>query len=300
MAVSVAVIGAGAWGTKIMRACAALPELALRWVVSSNAHTAALTPPGCKVVKSLSDLPGTPELQGVIIATPPETHVPIATTFMDAGIACMIEKPLALNTCEADILLALAKQRRAFALVDHIYLYHSGYRALKATLPGPLSQTHIISRGGACGPLDRSTPVIWDWLPHDLSMILDLFRQDPIRVSCDRESSHSETAEGELYRLTLQFPDGNSAEILCGNGFAARRRTLTVETDGTRLHFSDEGVPALTRNGEQMPIAPTMPLDNILKRFAAGILAGEENHTDLELAARVVRAIERAVTCFEN
>lgn len=48
----------------------------------------------------------------VVVATPPATHVPLATMAIEAGCAVVVDKPFALTSTEGDALIALAKERR--------------------------------------------------------------------------------------------------------------------------------------------------------------------------------------------
>lgn len=47
----------------------------------------------------------------VVVATPPATHVPLATMALEAGCAVVVDKPFTLTSVEGDALIALAKER---------------------------------------------------------------------------------------------------------------------------------------------------------------------------------------------
>src|SRR5512146_1636654 len=52
----------------------------------------------CKAYASLAEM--VREVKAVTIATPTEAHAAMAETCLKAGVACMIEKPLARNSAE--------------------------------------------------------------------------------------------------------------------------------------------------------------------------------------------------------
>ncbi len=56
---------------------------------------------------------------GVIVCTPPDTHVEIASYFLARNIPCIIEKPLALSYEDAVKL----KQFKTSVLVNNIHLF---------------------------------------------------------------------------------------------------------------------------------------------------------------------------------
>lgn len=47
----------------------------------------------------------------VIVATPPATHVPLATAALNAGCAVVVDKPFALTSADGQALIALAEER---------------------------------------------------------------------------------------------------------------------------------------------------------------------------------------------
>lgn len=69
---------------------------------------------------------------GVIVASPAATHAPIARAALAAGIAVLVEKPLATSVAEARDLSACAAQARnsGFLLPGHILRFSAPHRAL--------------------------------------------------------------------------------------------------------------------------------------------------------------------------
>lgn len=64
----------------------------------------------------------------VVIVTPNVSHYIIARTFLEAGIAVVCDKPLAMSVEEARQLCALAEQKELLFMVTYVY---SGYTAVK-------------------------------------------------------------------------------------------------------------------------------------------------------------------------
>lgn len=57
---------------------------------------------------SLSDVLARPDIQGIVIATPAETHFRIAREALLSGKHVFVEKPLVLHQNEAEELIELA------------------------------------------------------------------------------------------------------------------------------------------------------------------------------------------------
>src|ERR1700728_1922667 len=87
---------------------------------------------------------------GVIVCTPPETHVEIASFALERNIPCMIEKPLSFSLDEA---LKL-KQYTAPILVNHIHLFAKRYQSMKSKFIKSKKHniTSILTRGIGTNP----------------------------------------------------------------------------------------------------------------------------------------------------
>jgi predicted dehydrogenase len=57
----------------------------------------------------------------VIIATPNYLHAPVARAFLEAGIAVICDKPLALTSAEAETLVQMVETRRSLFALTHPY-----------------------------------------------------------------------------------------------------------------------------------------------------------------------------------
>ena len=71
------------------------------------------------------------EIDGVVIATPAETHFDIARQALEAGKHVFVEKPLALSVKEGEDLCRLARGKNIRLMVGHVLLYHPAIIELK-------------------------------------------------------------------------------------------------------------------------------------------------------------------------
>lgn len=78
-------------------------------------------------------------LDGVIIATPPRTHLPLAASAFDAGVHVFCEKPMALTVDECDAMIAAAAAAGRALMVGQVFRYIGVYRfVLEMALSGDL------------------------------------------------------------------------------------------------------------------------------------------------------------------
>src|SRR6266571_425223 len=121
----IAVVGAGYWGTNLVRVFHELGVLH-RICDFSPMRLQDLSQryPGVKMDACCDELLADPHVDAVVIATPAETHYSLATQALLAGKDVFVEKPLTLHCEEAEKLAALAESRGRVLMVGHLLEYH--------------------------------------------------------------------------------------------------------------------------------------------------------------------------------
>ena len=113
------VVGAGAWGRNHVRTAAKLADAELAAVCDTSDETRqrlAKQYPATFVTADLGEL--LPKVDAVIIAAPASTHADLAHRCIQAGKPCLVEKPFALNTRDAETVAKAAADRKVPVLVE--------------------------------------------------------------------------------------------------------------------------------------------------------------------------------------
>lgn len=245
----IVLIGAGKWGKNYISTIKTLP---IQLEIASRHNWQSL-------VQNHPD--------GVIIATPPESHIDIAEYVMSRGIPTMIEKPLSLSLSEAQQL----QKYSVPVLVNHIHLFSYGYQFIKEITKNK-SITAIRSIGlGSNSPRNYST--LWDYGPHDLSLILDLLQTMPVSVKVSKKY--------DIFNIDLEFEHCKTQSTIGISNFG-KTRLLQVECDGLCLCYDD-----LKR-----PNHHPSPLENAIQVFIQSIDGGEDNRIGLKLSMKVLQILE--------
>jgi UDP-N-acetylglucosamine 3-dehydrogenase len=240
MQTRLALIGTGRWGKNIEKTVASLPDCVLT-------HTAT---------HDWKHLLEVDDIDGVCIATPPSSHTEIALAFIERGIPVFIEKPMTLSVKDADAIVTASEQKNVPVMVGHIHLYNPAYETLKASL----SAIGTIGRIEGCeahdGPVRPDYSTLWDSMPHDLSMMIDLLGMP---ISVQAEGNARTRPDTKLY-------DDARMELTFSNG-----ATGTVESNW----LSKEKVRIFTVIGEQgrITIDDTLPKDKVTMTDEAGTRA---------------------------
>lgn len=121
----IAVIGAGAIGLTHCQAIAAVAEADFAGIADPFPGGARLAAEfGTTAYPDHKALIAAERPDAAIIATPNETHLPIALDCLAAGVPVLVEKPLANSLAEAEVLLAAARDAGLPALVGHHRRHH--------------------------------------------------------------------------------------------------------------------------------------------------------------------------------
>lgn len=128
----VAVVGAGYWGKNLVRNFHQIG--ALKVICDKNETTLAALQSqysGVEVCYALADVLQRKDIDGVVIATPAETHFILARETLLAGKHVFVEKPLALNEFEGGELIDIADKKNKILMVGHLLQYHPAFVKLK-------------------------------------------------------------------------------------------------------------------------------------------------------------------------
>ena len=213
----VAVIGCGYWGPNLIRnfvqsnkveelICCDLDRKRLD-------HMKNLYP----TVQVLSDYKGLldkPDLDAVAIATPVNTHYPIAKEFLTQGKHVFVKKPLT-HSYEAGLeLVKIAEEKKKILMVGHTFEYTAAVNKVKSIVEnGELGRIlYISSTRVNLGLFQPDINVVWDLAPHDISIILYILGEAPLSVNSQGKAHFNPDIE-DVATTTLNFRNGVIAFI---------------------------------------------------------------------------------------
>ena len=125
------------------------------------------------------------KVDAVSIAVPTTYHEEAAQPFLERGIACLIEKPLAGDAATARRLKDMAEKSGACLMVGHIERFNPVMRAMqKAALEGPPIIPRFMQVVRVSPMTFRSVDVgvVMDMMIHDIDVVLMLMGREPDRI----------------------------------------------------------------------------------------------------------------------
>jgi len=187
-----------------------------------------------------------PDLDAVLIATPGDSHLMLASAALAAGKHVLVEKPLALTVADAEALARQARTAKVVSMVGLNFRFHPLARELKATIErGAIGRPLAVFATQMSGQGQRVSVTGYETSPqrgggvfHNKAVhVLDLLR---FLFDCEVESGRA-TARSEMHQH-----DSAAVEMVLANGvqvvgyFSDR-----AIVDMTCLIMGDEGKAAV-------------------------------------------------------
>ena len=289
--IKVAVIGAGMMGKNHLKTYKSLPNVELVGVydIFPEAAQKAAETFGVKVFSSMEEV--AEKVDAVSVVTTSVTHADVGEFFLNKGIHCMMEKPLATSEEGCRRLINAAKKNNVVLLVGHIERFNPAVEQMGKILSDTSKIRSLTAqRMSAASGRITDVDVAMDLMIHDVEVIQSLVRSPVIngQAAAVKTSDHP---EGKDYiTAVLEFANGVTANITASRITQARVRTLTVTTDtnyidmdfinqsinvhsqGRMPYVNQENIPEWMNYGlkgsvEQLFIPSNQPLTAELSHF---------------------------------
>lgn len=176
----------------------------------------------CKVTTNYLDL--IDAVDAVSIVVPTSLHFDVAQPFLEAGIATLMEKPIAATVDEASKLVDLAAQNEAPFLIGHLERYNPALREVVNQVAEP--KYIEVHRLGTFVERATDVDVITDLMIHDLDLVLSLVDEEPSDVQAIGASVITDHVD--LANVRLSFPSGAVANITASRVSNKRFRRFRV------------------------------------------------------------------------
>jgi predicted dehydrogenase len=317
----VAVVGYGYWGPNLVRNVIERPELELFGLCERDAERAAAfsaRTPGAPVFGDLAELLEDPELDAVLVATPPHTHHPIVRAALQAGKHVLVEKPLATCSADAYDLVELAEAQGLVLMPGHTFLYSPPVNKVRQLIVDDVvGEVYFVTSARMNLGKYQSDGVICDLAPHDLSILL-YWLDEPVAQVAATGRSVFQPEVFETAFLTVTFESGATGNIQISWLSPRKIRDMTLVGSRRMVQYDDTGADEAVRVfdrgldfvhpttfGEHQLayrsgdiVIPRLeaaePLSLELQDFATAIETGRRPRSHAELGVEIVLAMEAA------
>lgn len=313
--IKVAVIGAGMMGKNHLKTYKTLNGVELVGVYDifpENCQKAAEMF-GIKAFSSMEEVAAS--VDAVSVVTTSVTHGEVGEFFLNKGIHCLMEKPLATTEAECQRLITAAKRNNVTLLVGHIEQFNPAVEQMHKILSDTSKICSLTAqRMSAASGRITDVDVSMDLMIHDVEVIQSLVKSPVANIHTAAVKTGLSPNGKDYITAVLEFENGVTANITASRITQARVRTLSVTTDtnyidmdfinqsinvhtqGRMPYVNQEDIPEWMHYGlkgsvEQLFIPTNQPLQAELNHFINCIHGKETPRITGENALDALRVI---------
>jgi len=250
------------------------------------------------------------DVDGVVVATPSNTHYKIAQYFIENGMDVLVEKPMTLSSAESASLIEIAEKEDKILLAGHIFRYHSAVKELRKRISrGDVGDVIYISSNRFSLRYPRpDMGVLFALGIHEADIFCYLLGADyPDSIFASIKNYLGSTEE--MAQIIAYF-DGGTRGYATESWlypFGKKRELLVVGSKQSafinylkpnELTIFDLTISAdgITNEGSYViPIEYREPLKEELKDFVTCIKTRQKPLADMNVGKRAVEIIEKAM-----
>ncbi len=300
--VRVGVIGCGYWGPKLARNFNDLPDATLDMVSDlreDRLEEIQALYPSVTVTRNYKDLLEA-NLDAIVIATPVNTHYPLAKEALYAGKNVLIEKPITSHSDHAKDLIEIARKQNRVLMVGHTFEYNPAVEAVREIVQsGELGDIYYLNATRVnLGLLQPDINVMWDLAPHDISIIRFVLDQDPIKVSARGATFVNKIRKlHEVAYVNMHFPNGVMANLQLSWLDPVKQRALTIVGSKKMLVYDDiaEDKVIIFDKGVEVPAYSITE-----EQFRASYRHGDETIYPIKWSEPLRAECNHFVQCIQN
>lgn len=164
------------------------------------------------------------DVDALVVATPAIAHGGVARAAIDVGKHCLVEKPLAATSADADILCQHAAERGVVLQSGHQERYIFVAMGLLDVAERPLFLE--AARVGLPSIRGADVSVTLDLMVHDIDLARLLFRAEPVAIKATLLAGNAENPDA--VEAVLTFEGGGEARFLASRAAEERDRRMTI------------------------------------------------------------------------
>lgn len=310
--VGLAFVGLGWWGGELARSAArsGVTRVVSCFARSDDAREAFAAEHGGRPAATFDDVLADDGVEGLVLATPHSTHLPLIRAAAEAGKHVFVEKPLSVIYEEAAAAVAAARAAGIVLQVGHHRRKLAATRAIRELIDdGQIGIIHLVE-ATMTTPSDQTPRGGWRGDPEECPLggmtALGVHMVDNIHYLAGRVGEVyavtrrilARGALDDITTLSLELESGAVA-TLSTSVVLPRAATIGVyghdgsawsEKDGAELYVQ----PVAERTRARADVTPTDALADQMREFARCIRTGSDPEVAGEQGGEVVAVLEAA------
>lgn len=241
--IKLGIIGAGTWGINHVRTFNQLSDcivLKVSDLSQNNLNKVKVINSEIIITTDYNEILDDHNINAVIIATTSDSHYSFAKESLLKGKHTFIEKPICLNSEQAQELINISEKNDLTLMVGHLLLYHPAIKWIKNYIDsGEIGDiNYIYSHRLNLGTVRKTENAFWSLAPHDISVMMYLVNKPVIKAHGIGQSFINKGIE-DVFFFSLEFENG-----VLGHGHVSwldphKTRKFTIVGSKKMIVFDD-------------------------------------------------------------
>jgi predicted dehydrogenase len=243
VSVNVALVGLGYWGPNLARNLVGVDGARLHTICDARSERLtelARQYPDARCATDYASVLADDAVDAVVLATPVHTHFALAKAALGAGKSVLVEKPLAETSEECLELIRIADESSLTLMVGHVFIFNAAVQMVKSYIDsGEIGEVlYIYSQRLNLGQIRQDVNALWNFGPHDLSILCHWLDSEPVKVRA-RGYSYIQPGIEDVVFMTLDFPGGVGVNVHISWLDPLKVRQMTVVGSTKMIVYDD-------------------------------------------------------------
>ena len=264
MKIDICIVGHGKWGKIILENILLNKHFNLLILITKQKVLKKNISKKTIVISDYKKITKFKNVKAAFIATSPDKQIKISQFFLKNNISLILEKPISTNIHSINKLIKINKIYKKLIIVNYIYLHHPLILHLQNKLLRSKEKIiNIETIGGDNKPERKYISTLFDWGPHDLSILL-FFIKNPTINNINFEKRFRRIN----YEINFQSKEKFISSICFGNNFKSKTRKIKIFNNKNFYELNLISNNIFDQNNKKLKVKIVdSPLQNVLNYF---------------------------------
>ena len=288
---NLAIVGIGYWGKKLVSEFSKIANIKFCYSQgnTSNINWIHRNYPKVSFCKNFQDILNDSTIDGVVIASPIDTHFEYALKSLKSKKHVFIEKPISTTKKQGQTLLTIARKNNLEIFVGHIFLYHPVLSKLKKLMKKEKINSMYLG-WHRFGPFKEKISL--DLLSHYIIILKEFFNQPKKLII---KSKIGYVTNCDILSLHVKFQKKVNCVIELNRVSYHKQREIIIKTDKNLYKWEDDVLLKFSKKDEifkEYFSSRLFPLQIECKKFIKNMTLKKKNYGNTEKSIQTVSIIQ--------
>ena len=288
---NLAIVGIGYWGKKLVSEFSKIANIKFCYSQGNTSNIKWLHKnyPKIKHCKNFQDILNDSTIDGIVIASPIDTHFEYALKSLKSKKHVFIEKPISTTKKKGQILLAIARKNNLEIFVGHIFLYHPVLSKLKKLVKKEKIDSVYLG-WHRFGPFKEKISL--DLLSHYIIILQEFFNQPKKLII---KSKIGCITNCDILSLHVKFPKKVNCVIELNRISYHKQREIIIKSDKNLYKWEDDILLKFSKKDEifkEYFSSTLFPLQIECKKFLKNMTLKKKNYSNTEKSVQTISIIQ--------